>query len=147
MHNLFLFPSSTCLLYCGELQVTVGHIRGEQGGGVGAKKPVSSLQVPVGREKSEGKPLAPLRDDPRTNTLSVWKMDMLAFLHVDSFNLEVFLTETMINSTFLSFAGRNRWVIYNEKHNHEYDGSMIPAEWFGWMHYKTDTPPTVVSDE
>ena len=43
-----------------------------------------------------------------------------------------------------SLAGKNRWVIYNEKHNVEYDGSMIPAEWFGWMHYKTDTPPTVV---
>ena len=52
----------------------------------------------------------------------------------------------MINATFPSLSGRNRWVIYNEKHNHEYDGSMIPAEWFGWMHYKTDTPPTVVSD-
>ena len=23
---------------------------------------------------------------------------------------------------------------------------MIPAEWYGWMHYKTDIPPTVVSD-
>ena len=45
-----------------------------------------------------------------------------------------------------SLAGRNRWVIYNEKHNVEYDGSMIPAEWFGWMHYKTDTPPTVVRE-
>ena len=44
------------------------------------------------------------------------------------------------------FAGRNRWVIYNEKHCQEYDGSMIPAEWFGWMHYKTDTPPTVVRE-
>lgn len=21
---------------------------------------------------------------------------------------------------------------------------MIPAEWFGWMHYKTDAPPTEV---
>jgi NADH dehydrogenase (ubiquinone) 1 alpha subcomplex subunit 12 len=20
---------------------------------------------------------------------------------------------------------------------------MIPAEWFGWIHYKTDFPPTV----
>ncbi len=34
-------------------------------------------------------------------------------------------------------------MIYNPKHNLEYDGSMIPAEWFGWMHYKTDTPPTL----
>ena len=22
---------------------------------------------------------------------------------------------------------------------------MIPGEWFGWMHHKTDIPPTVVS--
>ncbi|ODN03911.1 putative NADH dehydrogenase [ubiquinone] 1 alpha subcomplex subunit 12 [Orchesella cincta] len=41
------------------------------------------------------------------------------------------------------FYGRNRWVDYNHKHNLEYDGSMVPAEWFGWLHYKTDTPPTV----
>ena len=33
---------------------------------------------------------------------------------------------------------------YNEKHGIDYDGSMIPAEWFGWMHYKTDFPPTKV---
>lgn len=43
---------------------------------------------------------------------------------------------------FYNFAGRNRWVEYNQKHNLEYDGSMVPAEWFGWLHYKTDTPPT-----
>ncbi len=42
------------------------------------------------------------------------------------------------------FYGRNRWVEYNEKVHLEYDGSMIPAEWFGWMHYKTDIPPTQV---
>lgn len=23
----------------------------------------------------------------------------------------------------------------------EYDGSQVPAEWFGWLHYKTDLPP------
>ena len=40
------------------------------------------------------------------------------------------------------FYGRDRWVIYNEKVGVEYDGSMIPAEWFGWMHHKTDIPPT-----
>lgn len=22
-----------------------------------------------------------------------------------------------------------------------YDGSQVPAEWFGWLHYKTDLPP------
>ena len=40
------------------------------------------------------------------------------------------------------FYGRNRWVEYNKNVGLEYDGSMIPAEWFGWMHYKTDIPPT-----
>merc|ERR1712153_94099 len=41
------------------------------------------------------------------------------------------------------FVGRNRWVIYNKNTGVDYDGSMIPAEWFGWMHHKTDIPPTV----
>jgi len=41
------------------------------------------------------------------------------------------------------FYGRNRWVIYNAKVGVDYDGSMIPPEWYGWMHYKTDLPPTI----
>lgn len=41
----------------------------------------------------------------------------------------------------LFFAGRNRWVEYNEKLALDYDGSQVPAEWFGWLHYKTDLPP------
>eukprot|EP00088_Acartia_fossae_P023588 TRINITY_DN24586_c0_g1_i1.p1 TRINITY_DN24586_c0_g1~~TRINITY_DN24586_c0_g1_i1.p1 ORF type:complete len:152 (-),score=36.34 TRINITY_DN24586_c0_g1_i1:83-538(-) len=40
------------------------------------------------------------------------------------------------------FYGRNRWIIYNPKHGVDYDASMVPAEWFGWLHYKTDKPPT-----
>ena len=43
------------------------------------------------------------------------------------------------------FYGRNRWVIYNKNTGVDYDGSMIPGEWFGWMHHKTDIPPTVVT--
>jgi len=39
------------------------------------------------------------------------------------------------------FVGRNRWVVYNPKHNVDYDGSMVPAEWFGWLHYKSDKTP------
>lgn len=23
----------------------------------------------------------------------------------------------------------------------DYDGSQVPAEWFGWLHYKTDLTP------
>ncbi|XP_050728827.1 NADH dehydrogenase [ubiquinone] 1 alpha subcomplex subunit 12-like [Eriocheir sinensis] len=40
--------------------------------------------------------------------------------------------------------GRNRWVIYNPSVGTDYDASMVPAEWFGWLHHKTDQPPTVV---
>lgn len=36
------------------------------------------------------------------------------------------------------FYGRNRWVEFAEHKNLEYDGSQIPAEWFGWMHYKVN---------
>ncbi|KAJ6649271.1 putative NADH dehydrogenase [ubiquinone] 1 alpha subcomplex subunit 12 [Pseudolycoriella hygida] len=39
------------------------------------------------------------------------------------------------------FYGRNRWVEYAPHKHLEYDGSQISAEWFGWMHYKTDLPP------
>ncbi|KAJ8707243.1 hypothetical protein PYW08_011377 [Mythimna loreyi] len=39
------------------------------------------------------------------------------------------------------FYGRNRWVEYNDKVYMNYDGSQVPAEWFGWLHYKTDLPP------
>ena len=31
-----------------------------------------------------------------------------------------------------------RWVIYNRLA----EGSQIPPEWHGWMHYMVDTPPT-----
>lgn len=34
------------------------------------------------------------------------------------------------------FYGRNRWVEFSDHKNLEYDASQIPAEWYGWMHYK-----------
>ncbi|XP_068228905.1 probable NADH dehydrogenase [ubiquinone] 1 alpha subcomplex subunit 12 [Palaemon carinicauda] len=40
--------------------------------------------------------------------------------------------------------GRNRWVIYHPKYGVDYDASAVPAEWFGWLHHKTDQPPTKV---
>ncbi|CAH2083869.1 unnamed protein product [Euphydryas editha] len=39
------------------------------------------------------------------------------------------------------FYSRNRWVEYSDNFNMNYDGSQVPAEWFGWLHYKTDLPP------
>ncbi|KAL4706264.1 hypothetical protein ACJJTC_017431 [Scirpophaga incertulas] len=39
------------------------------------------------------------------------------------------------------FYGRNRWVEYADRYHLNYDASQIPAEWYGWMHYKTDLPP------
>lgn len=34
--------------------------------------------------------------------------------------------------------GQRRWVIYSGYA----DASKIPAGWHGWMHYRTDVPPT-----
>ncbi|XP_063988085.1 NADH dehydrogenase [ubiquinone] 1 alpha subcomplex subunit 12 [Diachasmimorpha longicaudata] len=39
------------------------------------------------------------------------------------------------------FFGRNRWVDYAHHVHMNYDGSQVPPEWFGWLHYKTDLPP------
>jgi NADH:ubiquinone oxidoreductase subunit len=35
-------------------------------------------------------------------------------------------------------GGARRWVIYNG----EAEASRIPASWHGWMHQRTDVPPT-----
>ncbi|KAF5281857.1 hypothetical protein FQR65_LT14501 [Abscondita terminalis] len=40
------------------------------------------------------------------------------------------------------FYGRNRWVEYAPHYRLEYDGSQVSAEWFGWLHYKTDLIPS-----
>lgn len=37
------------------------------------------------------------------------------------------------------FMGRNRWVEYAPHIHMAYDASQIPAEWYGWMHYKVST--------
>nr|CAH7715225.1 unnamed protein product [Callosobruchus chinensis] len=40
------------------------------------------------------------------------------------------------------FLGRNRWVEYAPHYALEYDGSqVVPAEWFGWLHHRTDLLP------
>jgi NADH:ubiquinone oxidoreductase subunit len=39
------------------------------------------------------------------------------------------------------FFGRSRWVEYPKYKNLDYNASQVPAEWFGWLHYRTDHPP------
>ena len=42
------------------------------------------------------------------------------------------------NRYFRARNSQRRWVIYNG----EADPSRIPPGWHGWMHYRTDIPPT-----
>jgi len=35
--------------------------------------------------------------------------------------------------------GQHRWVEYSDIHN--YDASMVPPEWHGWLHHQTDFTP------
>lgn len=39
------------------------------------------------------------------------------------------------------FYGSSRWVEYADYKNFEYDASQVPAEWYGWLHYRTDAKP------
>lgn len=39
------------------------------------------------------------------------------------------------------FWTRERWLEYDPIHGVDYDATMIPAEWYGWMHHKTDYLP------
>ncbi|KAA0191285.1 hypothetical protein HAZT_HAZT006770 [Hyalella azteca] len=59
-------------------------------------------------------------------------------------NNEYFLEEevTMTPGPILPQWGRNRWVIYSPSLGTDFDGSAVSPAWFGWLHYKTDIPPT-----
>ncbi|XP_028173250.1 probable NADH dehydrogenase [ubiquinone] 1 alpha subcomplex subunit 12 [Ostrinia nubilalis] len=37
--------------------------------------------------------------------------------------------------------GRSRWVEYADHVKWNYDASQVTAEWYGWLHYKTDCLP------
>ncbi|XP_014676605.1 PREDICTED: probable NADH dehydrogenase [ubiquinone] 1 alpha subcomplex subunit 12 isoform X2 [Priapulus caudatus] len=43
----------------------------------------------------------------------------------------------------LFFVGRNRWIQYAPQYGMDYDGSQIPSDWHRWLHYSTDSPPSV----
>lgn len=42
------------------------------------------------------------------------------------------------NKYYQEKGGKRRWVIYNGPS----EASAIAADWHGWLHYTTDTPPT-----
>ncbi len=42
------------------------------------------------------------------------------------------------NRYYRQKGGKRRWVIYNG----EAEATRIPSSWHGWMHYRTDIPPT-----
>jgi NADH:ubiquinone oxidoreductase subunit len=46
-------------------------------------------------------------------------------------------TDSFGNRYYQTADGRRRWVLYNGT----VEGSRVPAEWHGWMHHITDTPP------
>ena len=47
----------------------------------------------------------------------------------------------------LIFIGRNRWVIYSDRFGYDYDASHVDPQWYGWLHYKTDTLPYEVCND
>lgn len=52
---------------------------------------------------------------------------------IDSFNNSYYCTRNI--------SSEKRWVIYNGV----YDPSKIPANWYGWLHFLINTPPSFTS--
>merc|ERR1712002_886849 len=67
----------------------------------------------------------------------------------DDLKLGKFIGEDALGNKYYEdpklMFGRNRWVIYHPSVGTDYDGSMVPADWYGWLHHKTDKPPTEVA--
>lgn len=66
-----------------------------------------------------------------------WKMDQMragCFVGEDKYGNRYFEDLTR-------FFGRSRWVEYPKYKNFSYDGSQVSPEWYGWLHYVSDTPP------
>lgn len=77
----------------------------------------------------------------KTQVLFIAEIDGLNMLHsmvlytfyhfsYTKFGIQNLLWKSFSAQVFTSFLGLN------------YDGSQVPAEWFGWLHYKTDLIPT-----
>ncbi|OWR50478.1 probable NADH dehydrogenase [ubiquinone] 1 alpha subcomplex subunit 12 [Danaus plexippus] len=72
------------------------------------------------------------------STSKLWKHDTLkdgTYVGTDS------LGNKYYENNYYMIA-RSRWVEYNPNFNFEYDASQVSAEWYGWLHYKTDRLPS-----
>lgn len=89
------------------------------------------------------------------SNLNSWKTDRIALEYqtwepyLNLFRFDDLKTGTLVGTDKYGnkyyenpyyFYGRNRWVEYTDHVNMDYDGSQIPAEWYGWMHYKVCCP-------
>ncbi|KAK7075895.1 NADH dehydrogenase 1 alpha subcomplex subunit 12 ndufa12/DAP13 [Halocaridina rubra] len=71
------------------------------------------------------------------------------FSRTDDLKIGTFVGEDSLGNKYYQddnlMMGRNRWVIYHPRYGVDYEGSLVPPEWFGWLHHKTDQPPTKVA--
>ena len=44
------------------------------------------------------------------------------------------------NIYYESKDGKRRWVVYGK--SKEWEASLVPPEWHGWLHYTVDVPPS-----
>ncbi|XP_076255533.1 putative NADH dehydrogenase [ubiquinone] 1 alpha subcomplex subunit 12 [Rhynchophorus ferrugineus] len=74
----------------------------------------------------------------KASLYKLWRMDSLRpgiLVGTDKYGNQYYENKSY-------FYGRNRWIEYAPKYGFDYDGSQVPAEWFGWLHYKTDLLPS-----
>ncbi|XP_041348532.1 probable NADH dehydrogenase [ubiquinone] 1 alpha subcomplex subunit 12 [Gigantopelta aegis] len=75
------------------------------------------------------------------------KASYLQFFRTDELKTGTLVGEDKYGNKYyenkMYFMGRSRWIDYPPSVGFDYDGSQIPAEWHGWLHYVHDDPPTV----
>ncbi|KAE8748373.1 hypothetical protein FOCC_FOCC005009, partial [Frankliniella occidentalis] len=74
-----------------------------------------------------------------------WKESLLKLCYYDDLKIGCLVGTDQFGNKYYEnnnyFFGRNRWVEYNLAVGYDYDASMVPPEWFGWLHYRTDYRP------
>jgi len=66
---------------------------------------------------------------------AIWEKDDKILVGKDSFGNEYYTTTGL--TTFM----RDRWVVFNGKHESIYDASDISPGWHAWLHRQRDDPP------